>query len=461
MSGPWDDYAPQDAGPWNDYAPQQRSVTQEVGRQVGLAGRAVVNAAASLPLAAMEFGAGATNLAKRALGQDSNVSFQRTWDQGLNEVLPQPESGLEKGVQIAGSVVAGSKIPMVTGGAAAPAGFKTAKEATAAAMASKVNAAHDAGFVVPPSTSNPSATAKTLEGMAGKLTTAQIMSVKNTQNATRLASRAIGLSEDAPLTTEAIRAVRSEAGAAYDTVRGAGTVTLGPNFNAALNAATAATEGANKSFPGLAKNPALDRIAALRVPQADASDVVDAIKVLRDYSDEAGASGAKALAGTYRKVATALENALDQHLAQSGKSGAVAAFRAARELIAKTYTVERAFNASTGEVSAAKLGQALGKGKPMSGELRQVGQFAQSFPKAARTFNESLPGISPLDFYASGGIAGMSKEPTFLLYPFVRQGIRSALATPFGQRLAVPSQGGPINPEVAAGLMQTNSLLRQ
>jgi hypothetical protein len=123
--------------------------------------------------------------------------------------------------------------------------------------------------------------------------------------------------------------------------------------------------------------------------------------------------------------------------------------------------VQKALNATTGNVSATKLGQQLGRGKPLSGELKQAGQFAQAFPKAAREFNESLPGVSPLDFYATGGAAAVTNQPWYLLYPFVRQGVRNALLSPTGQKLAVPGQGGPIDPRIAAGLASQAGLVGQ
>ena len=376
-----------------DQANQTPDPMNPFARQAGLTLRAGVDAFAALPLAAFEGGAAIGNMATRAFGGDGNFSPRQTWEQGINQYLPQPQGAVEKGVQIVGAGILGSKIPApVPKGGVAPPGFQTAEETARAAMAARVKAAQDAGYVIPPATSNPSAVTKTAEGVAGKLSTAQLASSKNMSVTNRLASRALGLSEDTPLTIESVKAVRSQAGKAYEAVRGAGTIPLGPKWDSALNAAEAAAKGANRSFPGLAKNdPLAERIAALRQPSVDAGDAIDAIKVLRDYADEAGASGAKHVAGTYRKLATALENQIDAHLSAGGPSNLVSQFRKARELIAKTYTVEKAMNKATGEVSAVKLGQQLGRGAPLSGEIKQAAEFAQAFPKAARPFNESLP----------------------------------------------------------------------
>ncbi len=457
-NNPYDQFDEQD--PYSQFDPQPRSTAQEVGRQIGLTGRSVANAAAGIPLAAMEFGAGVANLADRAMGGEGNVSFQRTFDRGLDEIFPRPETSLEKGVSIAGSVIAGSKLPVPGVKDPAPAGYQNAAQMKAAATAAKVRAAQEAGYVVPPTTSNPTTLNKILEGIAGKLATGQHASLKNVATTEQLASRGLGLSEDAPLTIPAVQALRAEAGEAYEVVRGAGTVQLGDRFNAAVDSALSVANGANRSFPGLADDAAMAKIEALRKPQADASDIVDAIKIVRELSDKAYRDGTKHVGEAYKKAATALENALDEKLVQAGNSGALEAFRNARKLIAKSHTIENSMR-KTGSVSPAQLAGQLAKDKPLSGEIKQIAEFGRDFPKAARTLNESFPGLSPLDAYAAMGTAGISQNPLYLGLPFVRLGARNALLSPLGQRLAVPTQGGPVRPEVAAALAQPNALFRQ
>jgi hypothetical protein len=394
------------------------------------------------------------------MGGRGDFSFQRTWDKGMDSLFPKPETGLEQGVQIAGSMVAGSKLPVPGIKAPAPAGYRNAAQLKAAARAEQVTAAQRAGYVVPPTTSNPTATNKVLEGLAGKLNTAQHASLKNAATTERLAARGLGMSEDVPLTMESVAALREEAGAAYEVVRGAGTVDLGGKFVGAVDKALATAVGANKSFPGLADDPALAKIAALKQPSADASDIVDAIKIIRGLADKAYASGDKNIGKAYKGAASALEGALDEKLVAMGNQGAVDAFRAARTLIAKSHTIEGAMR-KTGQVSPAKLAGDLAKDKPLTGEIRQIAEFGRDFPKAARTLNESFPGLSPLDAYAAMGTAGVSKNPMYLGLPFLRLGARNALLSPLGQKLAVPSQGGPVRPEVAAALAQSNALFRQ
>jgi hypothetical protein len=287
-------------------------------------------------------------------------------------------------------------------------------------------------------------------------------------NTNRLAARALGLAEDAPLTLGAVQAVRREAGKAYESVRGVGVIATGPKWTAALNRAQASAQGANRSFPGLAsKDPLAARIDSLRKPFVDSSDAVDTIKVLREFADEAAGQRSFKVARTYRELAGELENSIERHLVANRQNGLIDAFRNARQMIAKTYSVEKAMNKGTDSVSATKLARQLDRGTPLSGELKQIGEFGLAFPKAAREFNESLPGISPLDFYAAGGTAALGSLASGgnplaalpLAYPFVRLGMRNALLTPAGQRLAIPAVSQGANPQNVMGA--TNALFAQ
>src|SRR5574343_237838 len=436
-----------------------RSIGQEFGRQLGLTARAGAEAVTAIPAAIVEAAAGLANLGINAAGGKGTLTFMPSLERSMDAVFPKRETDLERGVGIASSILAGAKIPNPQIGARAPAGFQTARELAKAAMADRVKSAQSAGYVVPPVTSNPTMVNKVAEGIAGKLTTAQLASSKNQAVTTRMASEALGLNPETPLTLGAVQAVRKEAGQAYEAIRGAGTVQMDKKLWEAINAAENVFKGANRSFPGVASNPAAERISALRQNQFDAGDAVDAIAVLREYAETAGRQGEKLIAKTYRNLATAMEDSRGRHLEASGNAAAVDAFRSARTLIAKTYSVEKAINPVTGEVSATVLARELAKGKPMTGPLRKAAEFGTAFPKAARSFNESMPGMSPLDMYAAGGAAGVSNSPSLLTLPFVRQGVRNALMTPLGQRLAVPSVGGPVRPEVANALAVGGGLI--
>jgi hypothetical protein len=434
--------------------PPARTTGQEVRRQVGLTGRAVVEGAAAIPLAAADFGVGARNLITGSNYESPSAMFAGF----LDKTYGKRETGLETAVGIGGSALAGSRVPVPGVKSPAPAAFQRPPTPSQAVL----EKAQQAGYVVPPATTNPTGLNKVLEGIAGKLTTAQAASAKNMGVTNKLAARALGLPEDQPISTEAIRQVRQRAAQGYDAIRNAGTITKDAEFAADLGKITAKFRGAAKDYPGLGNSEVDDIVKAIDQDAVGADSAVDAIAILRERADDAFAAGKGSLGKAYKDASRAIEDMIERNLAAQGQAGAAVlnAFREARQMIAKTYTVEKSLNATTGNVSATKLGQQVGRGKPLTGDLRTAGQFSQAFPKAAREFNESLPGISPLDFYATGGAAAVTNQPWYLLYPFARQATRNALLSPLGQRLAVPSQGGPISPEIAAALASQTGMNR-
>jgi len=81
-------------------APQKRSMIDELGRQIGLTGRAAYEAFTSPALAVLEAGRGAYNLGAQALGSESRIpSFAQAQSQMLGQVLPTPETTTERAVQ--------------------------------------------------------------------------------------------------------------------------------------------------------------------------------------------------------------------------------------------------------------------------------------------------------------------------------------------------------------------------
>jgi hypothetical protein len=137
--------------------------------------------------------------------------------------------------------------------------------------------------------------------------------------------------------------------------------------------------------------------------------------------------------------ATRIENALENYAKALGYNELLPELRNARQLIAKTYTVESALNQTTGSVNAQKLASDLNKGKPLSAELKQAAEFAQRFPKAAKTPEQmgSLPQFSPLDVTAGAGLSAILQDPMALASIGVRPVARALALSPIVQnRLA-------------------------
>ncbi len=121
-----------------------------------------------------------------------------------------------------------------------------------------------------------------------------------------------------------------------------------------------------------------------------------------------------------------MEDLIERNLNQTGNAELLTNYRNARQILAKTYDVEKALNPATGNIDAGKLAASLKKGRPLTGELKQVAEFASRFPKATQTVEKmgSLPQLSPLDF-GTAAIAGSAAGPVGLAGLIARPAARS------------------------------------
>lgn len=327
-------------------------------------------------------------------------------------------------------------------------------EAAKAANAGKdfaLGNAMKAGYVVPPSQVKPSWTNSLLEGFAGKISTAQKASVKNQQITNDLARVAVKLKPDEPVTKEALEGVRNIAGQAYEELADIKTLGATPEFLKSVQGLGKDYQALIKDVPELA-DPQIDNlIKALDKPQFSGRTAVALIKRLRFHGNKNAFNamlgpGSQELGKAQLEAAGAIEDLIEANISQLGQDGAqtLKNFREARTIIAKTYTVQKALNETTGNVSAQKLAGQLSKGKPLSGELKTAGQFAQAYPKAAQDITSSVPGSSPLDFAVATGGAVATGNPGFLTWLLGRPAVRTMILSKPYQALNKPKyQGTP------------------
>lgn len=302
------------------------------------------------------------------------------------------------------------------------------------------------GYVIPPADLNPGMMTEALSGLSGKIKTAQVASARNQSVTNNLARQALGLSDDVPLNMDTLNAVRQQAGQAYEAVKAVGTVPTSKAYEQALDDAVKPFTSQSNSFPGRKVPAVVNDIQALKTGAFDAGDAIETIKVLRNDADAAYRGGDKLAGQAYKKAVDALEKAIDDHLVASGApADLLAQYRGARQTIAKTYTVQGALNPETGAVDALKLARDLGKGKPLSGELKTAAQFAQAFPKASQALKEAPKATSPLD-WAVGAMSGTATgNPLMLAGIAARPAVRSML-------LSRPMQRAALNPGYAPSL---------
>jgi hypothetical protein len=305
----------------------------------------------------------------------------------------------------------------------------------------------EAGYVIPPTQVNPSLLNRLIEGTAGKLTTAQNASFKNQQITNQLAAKSLGLPEDTVITPEVLNNLRTTAGKAYENLGVTGTIKTSPKFNKALDEISVYKDAkqAEKDFPTGKTSSIVEVIDSLRSPVFDVRSAMSKINVLRNDADMAFKAGDTGLYKANKEAGKILENTIENYLANTKQTDLLNEFRNARQLIAKTYSVGKTLNPATGTVNAAKLAEQLKAGKPLSGELKQIGEFSSAFPTATKTTEAmgSLPQISPLDvggaLIAGGGtyLSGSGAEtPVTLATLLARPALRSvALSKPIQSRL--------------------------
>jgi hypothetical protein len=312
-------------------------------------------------------------------------------------------------------------------------------------MAQSIQHARDLGYVIPPTQANPSMLNRVMEGVAGKISTAQNASARNQQITNELAAKSLGLPKDTAITPEVITNLRTTAGNAYTNLGLSGQVIADKSYINALDDIAKPYLTAMQGFPDSPPSPVINLVQSLKSPSFDASSAVEKIKQLRTSADDAFRTGNSDIGRASKKAADAIEGALETHLSKTGQSDLLSKFKDARQLIAKTYTIEKAANTTTGTIDAKKLAAQLQRGKPLSGELKSIAQFSQAFPKASQATETmgSLPQLSPLDYVAGllGGVSttGGLGAGAILARPALRA---AALSSPVQNRL-IPSTAAP------------------
>lgn len=366
------------------------------------------------------------------------------------------EAGGGEGAQLAAGL-AGALVP-----AAATAPMRRVMTPGGGQVRAAAQQAHEAGYVIPPADLSPGPITETLSAISGKVKTAQEASARNQTVSNTLAKRALGLPETADLNLDSLEAVRRSAATAYEPVAASGTVTPGKSYEAALDRAMAPFRSQSKSFPGTREPQVVADLQALRSPQFDAGDAMSMIRSMRESADRSYRAGENMAGKAYRQGAAALEDALEGHLQSMGQPAAdiLQGFRDARQLIAKSYTVQKALNPQTGAVNAVKLAAELAKNRPLAGELRTIAEAGQAFPKALQALKEAPKANSVLDVVTALGAGAVTGNPLSVLMFGARPLTRNVLLSGPMQRDAVgragtnaqlvPKSGGAIAAGAAA-----------
>lgn len=296
---------------------------------------------------------------------------------------------------------AGNKIgDFVQSRVANAAATRAADQSKNAVRDATLKAGQEAGYVLPPSAVQSSFLKNRLESIGGKAAVGQEAAARNQQATNALARKALGMSDDVPLSEGVLDAFRKEAAQPYREI-------------AALPAMppTRSMSNINPSrnpYPviGPAQQAPAEALRDLQLARSQANDA------WKEYS-RTGVVTAKEAAESLSKKVQGLESYLEETAQAAGRNDLAAALKEARTKIAKSYEIERALNIGTGDISAPILGRAMDKGAPMTGELATIAKFQQAFPSYMREGEKiPTPGVSKSEALAAallasiGGAAG-------------------------------------------------------
>lgn len=397
-----------------------------------VAGAVMPAAAVAKPIGAIPSFARANPIVQSgALGATSGLMTPVNTGQTGSELYGEVGKNVALGTAVGGAIpAAGQVASMLRGKPPSP------------QVQQLVQESRDLGYVIPPTQVNPSITNRVIEGIAGKLTTAQNASAKNQEITNKLAAKSLGLPEDAVITPAVLANLRETAGQAYKNLGLSGQVIADKTYLDSLDNIAKPFIVAAQGFPNAPPSPVINLVESLKTPSFDATAAIEKIKQLRTAADDAFRKGDTDIARASKQAAVAIENALENHLSKTKQSDLLDKFRDARQLIAKTYTIEKAANTTTGTIDAKKLAAQLQKGKPLSGELKSIAQFSQAFPKATQPIEQmgSLTQLNPLDYFA-GLIGGVSTGGTGAAAVFARPALRSLALSPVVQNRLLPNAG--------------------
>lgn len=282
-----------------------------------------------------------------------------------------------------------------------------ARQAMNAEKDAALQAARDAGYVLPPSRINPSWINNRLEGIAGKAASGQESALRNQEVTNALARKALGLADDAPLSSAQLEKLAGPHRAVYDEV-----AKLSPDAAEAVQLWRQANFNKNaywKFFNRSADPSAQEK--AMAAGQAS-----------KDWF-----------------------NFLTQEAKNAGRPDLVKELASARVALGKIGTVERALS-EEGNVVAKHV-----KGGALTDELALIKSFAQGAGNKFVTEGSKVPspGVSKVEgvmgaMLGAGTAAAMGPGGLAAgALPLLSHPVRSLILSPTYQRLVQPDYAVP------------------
>ena len=403
------------------------------------------------------------SIVQGAKGAAKSIVDPAAWKSLGKELTSFPDADLSKlretpitNTDMSGVAMAAMPITAMSGASRAflkPAAIDTVKQAT-------LEAAGKSGYSVPRSYIKQSWLTNLGERFGGKQAIEATAQIKGQPITNRSAARALDLSDDTPITPDLLSGIRKEAGKAYEAIKGVGVLSTDKAYNQALKDIVGKYSGASKDFPELANQGVGKLVKALNKKTISAEGAIEQIKNLRDAAKSnlgpMASSSDKLMGKAQRRAAEELENLIERNITPVLGKQVLNEFRAARQAIATTYSIEKALNPTTGNVLGTELAKQAKKGVPLTGPLKEAANFARAFPRLAR---EPMGGpasggaLEPLVYGTAGTVATGGAGAMAAAIPIIGKPIARYLMT------TVPkSAKQPINDTLARMLLQRGVL---
>lgn len=270
-----------------------------------------------------------------------------------------------------------------------------------------VNATKDAtteealktGFTIPRSMYNASFLTNRLESIAGKAATKQQAGAENQNVTNNLVRKYLGVSEDTPLSPDLLEQLRTAHAAPYREAAALPAGQVGTTSTKSL-----ATGGTTQT-PIVKTGEQL--VNELKVAREDARAAWKASKM-----SEKPAQARQQAEALDSHVAT-LENQLNDLAKANNQPDLVQRLNEARQNIAKVHTIDKAMNDATGEINAQELLKMQNKNVPLTGEAKQIADFASAYPELAKP-GAKIPtaGVSKSEALAALLLGGVGHAAT-------------------------------------------------
>lgn len=382
------------------------SIGKQIGRESYQAGSGVLEGAmgvVNLPMDVVRTVGEVAGAPREFLPKSTAELQQNLREAGVT--APLPETLGSKAVRFTGEVLGGAATfptkPVDVAKQAMEEGIKALKAPPG------VRAAAEAGYKVPRSNLKPSAVANLGERFGGKEGIEAIARIKNQEVTNNLAAKALGLKEGTQITPQLLESIRFEAGQSYEVVKKIGTLTADKSYIQTLKNIGQEFSGASKDFPELSSESVKKLITALSKKTISSEGAVEMAKNLRRAASSNWKND-KLLSKAQRSAADALDDLIERNIAPSLGKQVLKNYQDARVLIAKSHVIENALNEGTNNVVATEIAKQAGKRK-LTGELKQISDFASAFKRVAHEQQGAVPAgglLEPLVYGTSGGLIG-------------------------------------------------------